>query len=26
VLPYGWLDDPESEVVPEGAELDDGGG
>ena len=25
-LPYGWLDDPESEVVPEGAELDDGGG
>ena len=23
---YGWLDDPESEVVPEGAELDDGGG
>jgi hypothetical protein len=26
VLPYGWLDDPESDVVPEGAELDDGGG
>ena len=26
VLPYGWLDDPESEAVPEGAELDDGGG
>jgi tRNA-dihydrouridine synthase len=26
VLPYGWLDDPDSEVVPEGAELDDGGG
>jgi nifR3 family TIM-barrel protein len=26
VLPYGWLDDPESEVLPEGAELDDGGG
>ena len=25
-LPYGWLDDPESEAVPEGAELDDGGG
>ena len=25
-LPYGWLDDPESEVVPDGAELDDGGG
>ena len=25
-LPYGWLDDPDSEVVPEGAELDDGGG
>ncbi len=26
VLPYGWLDDPESAAVPEGAELDDGGG
>ena len=26
VLPYGWLDDPESEAVPEGAEVDDGGG
>jgi tRNA-dihydrouridine synthase len=25
-LPYGWLDDPESVDVPEGAELDDGGG
>jgi len=25
-LPHGWLDDPESEIVPEGAELDDGGG
>lgn len=25
-LPYGWLDDPESLVVPDGAELDDGGG
>ena len=25
-LPYGWLDDPDSEVVPEGAELADGGG
>ena len=25
-LPSGWLDDPESEAVPDGAELDDGGG
>ncbi|HEY5115422.1 MAG TPA: tRNA dihydrouridine synthase DusB [Nakamurella sp.] len=25
-LPYGWLDDPDAEAVPEGAELDDGGG
>jgi nifR3 family TIM-barrel protein len=25
-LPYGWLDDPESWVVPHEAELDDGGG
>ena len=25
-LPYGWLDDPDATVVPEGAELDDGGG
>ncbi len=25
-LPHGWLDDPESEVVPQDAELDDGGG
>jgi nifR3 family TIM-barrel protein len=25
-LPYGWLDDPEAVAVPEGAELDDGGG
>jgi len=25
-LPHGWLDDPESDAVPEGAELDDGGG
>jgi nifR3 family TIM-barrel protein len=25
-LPHCWLDDPESEIVPEGAELDDGGG
>jgi hypothetical protein len=26
VLPYGWLDDRESDRVPEGAELDDSGG
>jgi len=25
-LPYGWLDDPDADAVPEGAELDDGGG
>lgn len=25
-LPYGWLDDPESDLVPLDAELDDGGG
>ena len=25
-LPEGWLDDPDSLVVPEGAELDAGGG
>lgn len=25
-LPHGWLDDPEEDVVPVGAELDDGGG
>ncbi|MET0865785.1 MAG: tRNA dihydrouridine synthase DusB [Nakamurella sp.] len=25
-LPYGWLDDPESLAVPEGAETDTGGG
>jgi nifR3 family TIM-barrel protein len=25
-LPYGWLDDPESDLVPHEAELDDGGG
>ncbi len=25
-LPHGWLDDPDSVVVPEGAETDDGGG
>ena len=25
-LPHGWLDDPDAEAVPEGAELDDGGG
>ncbi len=25
-LPHGWLDDPDALVVPEGAELDDGGG
>jgi nifR3 family TIM-barrel protein len=25
-LPYGWLDDPESLTVPEGAEIDTGGG
>jgi hypothetical protein len=25
-LPYGWLDDPESDLVPAEAELDDGGG
>jgi nifR3 family TIM-barrel protein len=26
VLPYGWLDDRDSDRVPEGAELDDSGG
>jgi nifR3 family TIM-barrel protein len=26
VLPYGWLDDRDSSLVPEGAELDDSGG
>jgi hypothetical protein len=26
VLPYGWLDDRESDRVSEGAELDDSGG
>ncbi len=25
-LPHGWLDDPDALAVPEGAELDDGGG
>ena len=25
-LPHGWLDDPEAMTVPDGAELDDGGG
>jgi nifR3 family TIM-barrel protein len=25
-LPHGWLDDPDADVVPEGAELDDSGG
>jgi hypothetical protein len=25
-LPYGWLDDPESLMVPQGAEIDTGGG
>jgi nifR3 family TIM-barrel protein len=25
-LPHGWLDDPDADAVPEGAELDDGGG